>query len=110
AVMRIGRTVVVLAVVLAACVGGRVSLAQTEEADRAAEAARVLKEIQETKETTIPRQILEKARAIAVFPSTIKGAFLVGAQRGKGVLSARKDGSWSAPAFVTLTGGSVGLQ
>ena len=108
--MRIGRTIVALAVVLAACVGGRASLAQTEEGDRATEAARVLKEIQEAKDTTIPKQILEKARAIAVFPSTVKGAFIVGAQRGKGVISARMDGKWSAPAFVTLTGGSVGLQ
>ena len=108
--MRIGRTVVALAVVIAACVGGRVSLAQTEEGDRATEAARVLKEIQEAKDTTIPKQILEKARAIAVFPSTIKGAFIVGGQRGKGLFSARMDGKWSAPAFVTLTGGSIGLQ
>ena len=41
--MRIERTVVALAVVMAVCVGGRVSLAQNEEGDRAAEAARVLK-------------------------------------------------------------------
>ncbi len=108
--MRIGRTVVALTVVIAACVGGRVSLAQTEEGDRATEAARVLKEIQEAKDTTIPKSILEKANAIAVFPSTIKGAFLVGAQRGKGVISGRMDGTWSAPAFVTITGGSIGLQ
>ena len=108
--MRIGRTVVALTIVIAACVGGRVSFAQNEEGDRATEAARVLKEIQEAKDTTIPKQILEKARAIAVFPSTVKGAFLVGAQRGKGVISGRMDGKWSAPAFVTLTGGSLGLQ
>jgi lipid-binding SYLF domain-containing protein len=108
--MRIGRTIVALTIVIAACVGGRVSFAQNEEGDRATEAARVLKEIQEAKDTTIPKQILEKARAIAVFPSTVKGAFLVGAQRGKGVISGRMDGKWSAPAFVTLTGGSLGLQ
>src|SRR5262245_49908635 len=108
--MKTRRTVLALAVVIAASMGGRVSFAQNEEGERAAEAARVLKEIQEAKDTTIPKQILEKARAIAVFPSTVKGAFIVGAQRGKGVISARMDGKWSAPAFVTLTGGSVGLQ
>ena len=108
--MRIGRSVVALAIVITACVGGQVSLAQNEEGERAAAAARVLKEIQQTEETTIPKQILEKARAIAVFPSTVKGAFIVGAQHGKGVISARMDGKWSAPAFVTLTGGSLGLQ
>src|SRR5262245_7433830 len=108
--MKTRRTVLALAVVIAASMGGRVSFAQNEEGERAAEAARVLKEIQQTEETTIPKQILEKARAIAVFPSTVKGAFIVGAQHGKGVISARMDGKWSAPAFVTLTGGSLGLQ
>ena len=108
--MKTRRTVLTLALIIAACFGGRVSLAQNEEGERATEAAVVLKQIQEAKDTTIPKQILEKARAIAVFPSTVKGAFIVGAQRGKGVISGRMDGKWSAPAFVTLTGGSVGLQ
>src|SRR5690349_7019244 len=108
--MKTLRTVLTLAVVIAACLGGRVSLAQNEEGERVAEAAKVLKQIQEATDTNIPKQILDKARAIAVFPSTVKGAFIVGAQHGKGVISARMDGKWSAPAFVTLTGGSLGLQ
>jgi lipid-binding SYLF domain-containing protein len=109
--MNKGRIVVVVAASALALSTGLVSLsAQTEEADRASEAAKVLQEIQGAKETTIPRAILEKARAIAVFPSTIKGAFVVGAQRGKGVISGRSNGTWSAPAFVTITGGSVGFQ
>ena len=108
--MKTRRTVLTLAVVIAACLGGRVSLAQNEEGERASEAAKVLKQIQEATDTNIPKQILDKARAIAVFPSTVKGAFIVGAQHGKGVISARMDGKWSAPAFVTLTGGSLGLQ
>jgi len=99
-----------MALIIAACLGGRVSLAQNEEGERASEAAKVLKQIQEATDTNIPKQILDKARAIAVFPSTVKGAFIVGAQHGKGLISARMDGKWSAPAFVTLTGGSLGFQ
>jgi lipid-binding SYLF domain-containing protein len=101
---------VVVAVVAALCGRGALALAQSEEAERAAEAAKVLDEIQAVKDQSIPQSLFDKAQAIAVFPSTIKGAFLVGAQRGKGVLSGRTTNGWSAPAFVTLTGGSVGLQ
>jgi lipid-binding SYLF domain-containing protein len=104
-------TVVLVAAALAAAlISTATPSAQTEEADRVAEAARVLDEIQAVKDQSIPQSLLDKARAIAVFPSTIKGAFLVGAQRGKGVLSGRSTRGWSPPAFVTLTGGSVGLQ
>ena len=54
----------------------------------------------------------QKAEAIAVFPSTIKGGFVLSAHRGKGIISVRdpESGTWSAPAFLTITGGSIGAQ
>ena len=58
----------------------------------------------------IPQSILGKAEGIAVFPSTVHGGFIVGGMRGRGILSSRNDGEWSSPAFLTLTGGSFGLQ
>jgi lipid-binding SYLF domain-containing protein len=58
----------------------------------------------------IPRAILGKAQGIAIFPDTVKAGFIVGGSRGRGVLSARSESGWSAPAFLTLTGGSFGLQ
>lgn len=84
--------------------------AQQAETDRVAEASRVLEEILTAKDGNIPGAILEKATALVVIPSTVKGAFVVGGQRGKGIISARTSGGWSQPAFVTLTGGSVGFQ
>jgi lipid-binding SYLF domain-containing protein len=84
--------------------------AQQEETDRVAEAAKVLDEILNAKETGIPQSILDRAAAIVVIPSTIKGAFVVGGQRGKGIISGKSAAGWSAPAFITLTGGSVGFQ
>ncbi|MGE3510325.1 MAG: lipid-binding SYLF domain-containing protein [Vicinamibacterales bacterium] len=84
--------------------------AQQSETDRVAEAARVLDEILAVKDNSIPKKILDEARAIVVIPSTVKGAFVVGGQRGKGVISGRFDGQWSPPAFITLTGGSIGFQ
>lgn len=59
----------------------------------------------------IPKSVLEKAVAIAIIPNVIKAGFILGGTRGAGVLVAREpSGKWSNPAFVTLTGGSVGLQ
>jgi lipid-binding SYLF domain-containing protein len=84
--------------------------AQNAETERVAEAATVLQEILAANDNGIPKAILAEAKAIVVVPSTIKGAFVVGGQRGKGVISGKSSGGWSAPAFVTLTGGSVGFQ
>jgi lipid-binding SYLF domain-containing protein len=62
-------------------------------------------------DTAIPREMLARARAIAVFPQVKKGAVIVGGRHGEGVMSVRaSDGRWSAPAFFTVGGGSFGLQ
>jgi lipid-binding SYLF domain-containing protein len=81
-----------------------------DEAKRVSTATEVFTEIMSAEDKAIPKSILSKAEGIAVFPSTIKAGFVVGGMRGRGVLSAKDGGSWSAPAFLTLTGGSFGLQ
>ena len=73
-------------------------------------AARVFTEIMGTREKSIPRDLLDKAEAVAVFPGVLKGGFIVGGRGGSGVISRRIEGGWSAPAFFDLGGGSVGLQ
>ena len=81
------------------------------EVKRITEAATVLDEIMAAGDKAIPKAILDKAQGIAVFPSLLKGGIFVGGQRGHGVLSVRDaNGAWSAPAFLTITGGSVGAQ
>ena len=82
----------------------------SDEARRVREAATVFDEIMMAEDNAIPNAILGKAEGIAIFPGTIRAGFIVGAMRGRGVLSARTEGSWSPPAFLTLTGGSFGLQ
>ena len=54
--------------------------------------------------------MLGNAEGVAVFPGTVRAGFIFGGMRGRGILSARTDSGWSAPAFLTLTGGSFGLQ
>ena len=86
--------------------------AQTEEAQRIAESATVFNEIMSAPDKAIPNSVLSKAEGIAIFPGTIKGGFVIGAQHGRGIISARVENTraWSAPAFMTLTGGSIGAQ
>jgi lipid-binding SYLF domain-containing protein len=83
----------------------------SDEAKRQRDAAVVLDEIMAAADKAIPASVLEKAVGIAVFPGLLKGGLGVGAQHGRGVLSARdKKGGWSNPAFLTINGGSIGLQ
>ena len=86
--------------------------AQSDEADRVKESATVLGEIMNAADSAIPSSVLGKAEGIAIFPGTIRGGFIVGAERGRGIVSVRdeKTRAWSSPAFLTITGGSVGLQ
>ena len=86
--------------------------ASSDEADRVKEAATVLGEIMGAPDQAIPTSVLNKAVGIAVFPGTLRGGFIVGAERGRGILSVRDETTkaWSAPAFLTITGGSLGLQ
>jgi lipid-binding SYLF domain-containing protein len=81
------------------------------EKDRAAEATQVLTEIMKIPENSIPEELMARAHGIAVIPHVVKGAFGLGGQWGKGLMSQRReDGSWSTPAFVEIGGGSFGLQ
>ena len=95
---------------LAALTAAASAQSDSDETTRVRKAAEVLDEIMAARDSSIPTSILSKAEAIVVFPSTIKGAFIVGAQRGRGIISAREKGGWSNPAFLTITGGSFGLQ
>jgi lipid-binding SYLF domain-containing protein len=86
--------------------------AQGTQAERIRHATTVLDEIMTAPDQAIPAAVMEKAEAIAVFPSTVKGGFVLSAHRGKGVLSVRDRASntWSLPAFLTVTGGGFGAQ
>lgn len=82
-----------------------------EEAKRVQEAVDVLKQIMRIPEKGIPPALLADAKAVAIIPGVIKGAFVIGGRHGTGVLSVRnEDNRWSNPVFVSITGGSVGWQ
>jgi lipid-binding SYLF domain-containing protein len=86
--------------------------AQSHEETRITDSAAVLETLVRAPDQGIPQHILERAEAIVVIPSLVKGGFIVGAQHGRGVMSVRDrtTGQWSAPGFIALTGGSIGWQ
>jgi len=84
---------------------------RTQDAARhASEAAETFTDVMNVKEKAIPKELLDTAEAIAVFPGVVKAAFLIGGRGGQGVISRRVKGGWSAPAFFNLSGGSFGPQ
>ncbi len=89
------------------------ALTQQKEEDRLKSSYEVMKAVAGMPDG-IPRDLLNKAECVAVFPSVKKAAFVVGASYGRGVMTCRSGanfrGPWSAPAFFALEGGSFGLQ
>jgi SH3 domain-containing YSC84-like protein 1 len=82
----------------------------TDAARHAGDAAEAFADIMNVKDKAIPKELLDNAEAIAVFPGVVKAAFIVGGRGGQGVISKRVKGGWSAPAFFNLSGGSFGPQ
>ena len=84
--------------------------AKAKLAERLGAATDVMNEIMATPDKGIPRSILAGASCVAVIPHYKKGAFVVGAQYGKGAATCRTPNGWSAPVMIRLAGGSFGWQ
>jgi lipid-binding SYLF domain-containing protein len=101
---------------IVSCIGVTLCLAPLK-ADKIAdhekrfrEAALVFGEIMSAPDKGIPRDLLDRSACIAVVPGLKRAGFIVGAKYGKGVLSCRTPGGWSALSTIRIEGGSIGLQ
>src|ERR1700744_5730075 len=82
----------------------------SKETERVHDATNVLKDFAAMK-ASIPYQLLEEYNGIVIIPHMINAGLGIGGKRGRGVAMVKlDDGKWSDPVFVTLTGGSFGLQ
>ena len=81
-----------------------------EAESRTRAASKAFNEIMRNSDKAIPRELLDRAEAVAVFPGVLKAAFIVGGRGGEGLISRRTANGWSAPAFFKLGGGSFGFQ
>lgn len=84
-----------------------------KEKERLENAGKVVTEIMDIPDN-IPEGLLDKAKCVVVLPSVVKGAFIVGANYGRGVMTCRGganfDGPWGAPTMMALEGASFGFQ
>jgi SH3 domain-containing YSC84-like protein 1 len=78
--------------------------------DRLQNSVNVLQAIMSTPDKGIPEEVLRSAKCMVVVPDLVKGGFIFGAKHGRGVATCRTAAGWSAPAFVSIGGGSWGLQ
>src|SRR5947209_2555408 len=84
--------------------------AKEDSIERLQKSANVLHEIMNTPDKGIPEEVLGGAKCMVVVPHLIKGGFIVGGKHGRGVATCRTSSGWSAPAFISVGGGSWGLQ
>jgi len=84
--------------------------AREDSVDRMQRSVDVLHSIMATPDKGIPEEVLTGAKCIVIVPDLIKGGFVFGGKHGRGVASCRTPEGWSAPAFISVGGGSWGLQ
>jgi lipid-binding SYLF domain-containing protein len=109
--MHIRTSVVTLLASLTLTIAVTTAHAQAREEGRLLYAGQVLTDIRTERDKGVPDRLLEHAYGIAVFPDLTKVAFFAGGRRGHGVLVVRdKEGRFTNPVFVTMTGGSFGWQ
>jgi lipid-binding SYLF domain-containing protein len=104
-------SVTVAAAILGAPVIAGAKDEQVKYADRLTESKAVFQELMTAKDGSVPQELMENAKCVVVIPDMVKGALGFGARWGSGVMSCRDgQGGWTAPVFVSLKGGSWGLQ
>ena len=96
-----------LMLIMTAAVSAEITEKQKSRLD---ESAAVLTEIHAAPDKDIPQELWDRATCVIVVPSVKKAAFVFGGEYGKGLMSCRKGGAWSAPLFMQLQKGSWGLQ
>jgi lipid-binding SYLF domain-containing protein len=98
---------VLLLVLPTALAGGK----RSDSVERLKRAAEVFNEIMGAPDKGIPADLLDRSECVAIIPGVIKGGFVVGGRYGKGMVMCRMPNKrWSAPSFITVGGGSFGLQ
>ncbi|PIU41945.1 MAG: hypothetical protein COS99_02780 [Candidatus Omnitrophica bacterium CG07_land_8_20_14_0_80_42_15] len=90
----------------------KVCLAENKWDNLLTESAKVFEEMTKMPEDGIPGTLIKNSYAVAIFPSTVGGGFIIGGKYGQGVIIAKdkQAGGWSAPAVFNLAGASFGWQ
>ncbi len=104
------KRVIVFLLVVCAAVLSWAGEQKKDVTERLQMASEVLSQMSAAPDKGIPEEVLASAKCIAVVPHLIKGGFVFGGKHGRGVATCRTEDGWSAPAFISVGGGSAGLQ
>jgi len=104
------RATLYLMMTLALSFSARASSTREDDIHRIEDSAQIFEEIMGAPDKAIPQDLLASAQCIAIIPAEKKLAFFVGGSYGKGLVTCRAVKSWSAPVFLTVSGGSLGFQ
>lgn len=108
--MKIRTTIISLVALTAICLKSVPVEAASKEVAKINDSIEVLEQIMSIPEKGIPPALLKNAQGIAIIPGVIKVGFIIGGRHGTGIVVVREEEGWSNPAFVSITGGSVGWQ
>jgi lipid-binding SYLF domain-containing protein len=82
----------------------------SKETEKIHSSINVLKDFNGMKES-IPHDLIDDCQGVVIIPNLLNAGFVAGGKRGRGIALVKlDDGTWSDPVFITLTGGSFGLQ
>jgi lipid-binding SYLF domain-containing protein len=71
----------------------------------------LLRDMTEEKDAEGLASVINSGKGVAIFPSVTKAGLVIGGQVGEGLVFLKNsDGSWSGPAFMGISGASIGLQ
>jgi lipid-binding SYLF domain-containing protein len=89
---------------------GWAGTAKEDSTERLQKSSEVLNQMVQAPDKGIPEEVLSHAKCMAIVPHLVKGGFVFGGKHGRGVATCRTADGWSAPAFISVGGGSWGLQ
>jgi lipid-binding SYLF domain-containing protein len=77
--------------------------------DRSDDASRIVAALALVPDTGLPRELIDKAEAVGVFPKVKKETVMFSSvSQGYGVISSRQGSGWSLPAYYQFSGGGYG--
>src|ERR1019366_4317040 len=80
--------------------------AREDSTERLKMSSEVLQAIMSAPDNGIPEEVLASAKCVMVVPHLVKAGFIFGGKHGRGIATCRTSNGWSAPAFISVGGGS----
>lgn len=99
-----------LCAAVALCAAGR-AFAETAHMRRIRLSTNLINKMAAQSDADALGQVIKSGKGVAIFPAVTKAGLGIGGQTGEGVVFLRRpNGGWSGPAFMGISGASIGFQ